>query len=299
MYEIHQPAVHPQHQTQEINCSANAESQPKNPLKPHPCPRCSKSFSSLHQLAQHTRVHTGEKPFKCPFCEKRFKQQAHVKVHQRLHTGERPYKCSEPSCGRSFVQLSNLQQHMSNHGKEDVGKSKEPNFHCTICGKGFATQSSLVLHHEKKHQEMLLEHGVPKQPKHKPYICGTCNKSYTTESALVIHSSKHKPLDTPHHHFKSETTSSPPSNSFVCTVCSESFISSEGLKEHKKIAHVNTAGRPPLPYSPMPYCPPHPHIPPPGQPLPLPWFDPHALAMSQAYHHSLPPSHDERNNSKR
>ena len=165
---------------------------------------------------------------------------------------------------------------MSNHGKEDVGKLKEPNFHCTICGKGFATQSSLVLHHEKKHQEMLLEHGVPKQPKHKPYICGTCNKSYTTESALVIHSSKvkftfkriwswkilcnltiylclkqHKPLDTPHHH--SETTSSPPpSNSFVCTVCSESFISSEGLKEHKKIAHVNTAGRPPLPYSPMP-----------------------------------------------
>ena len=81
---------------------------------------------------------------------------------------------------------------MSNHGKEDVGKLKEPNFHCTICGKGFATQSSLVLHHEKKHQEMLLEHGVPKQPKHKPYICGTCNKSYTTESALVIHSSKVK-----------------------------------------------------------------------------------------------------------
>ena len=107
-----------------------------------------------------------------------------------LFAGERPYKCSEPSCGRSFVQLSNLQQHMSNHSKEDVGKIKEPNFHCTICGKGFATQSSLVLHHEKKHQEMLLEPGVQKQPKHKPYVCGTCNKSYTTESALVIHSSK-------------------------------------------------------------------------------------------------------------
>ena len=133
------------------------------------------------------------------------------------------------------------------------------------------------------------EHGVPKQPKHKPYICGTCNKSYTTESALVIHSSKvistfwiefaveidkfyrfnfwhfwidptvtkyafsflqHKPLDTPQHH--SEATSPAPSNSVVCGVCSESFISSEGLKEHKKIAHVNMAGRPSLPYSPMP-----------------------------------------------
>ena len=107
-----------------------------------------------------------------------------------LFTGERPYKCSEPSCGRSFVQLSNLQQHMSNHSKEDVGKVKDVNFQCPICGKGFATQSSLCLHHEKKHQEMLLEGGANRPPKQKPFVCGTCNKSYTTESALQIHSSK-------------------------------------------------------------------------------------------------------------
>jgi len=323
MYEIPESAPHPVHQSQIMNYSINSEeSQPKislpdTPLKPHPCPRCSKRFNSLHQLAQHTRVHTGEKPFKCPFCERRFKQQSHVKQHTRLHTGEkpykcpfcerrfkqqshvkrhtrlhtgeRPYKCSEPSCGRSFVQLSNLQQHMSNHSKEDVGKIKEPNFHCTICGKGFATQSSLVLHHEKKHQEMLLEPGVQKQPKHKPYVCGTCNKSYTTESALVIHSSKHKPLETPHH--DSEATSSPPTDgSFLCTTCSESFISSEGLKEHKRVAHVNVAARPPVPYSPMPYAPPHgthPHLN--HLPLPpqIPWFDPHALAMTSAY--PIPP----------
>ena len=65
MYEIHQPPTpHPEHQAQNMNFAENlqknAESQPKNPLKPHPCPRCSKSFSSLHQLAQHTRVHTGK-----------------------------------------------------------------------------------------------------------------------------------------------------------------------------------------------------------------------------------------------
>jgi hypothetical protein len=305
MYEIPESVPHPELQSQIMNYSINSEeSQPKislpdTPLKPHPCPRCSKRFNSLHQLAQHTRVHTGEKPFKCPFCERRFKQQSHVKQHTRLHTGERPYKCSEPSCGRSFVQLSNLQQHMSNHSKEDVGKIKEPNFHCTICGKGFATQSSLVLHHEKKHQEMMQEPGVPKQPKHKPHVCGTCNKSYTTESALVIHSSKHKPLDTPHHN--SEATSSPPSNgSFLCTTCSESFISPEGLKEHKRIAHVNVAARPPVTYSPMPYCPPqghHPHLN--HLPLPpqIPWFDPHALAMTAAY--PPPPTHSQHNNTKR
>merc|ERR1712008_343770 len=195
MYEIHQPSGHPQHQTQEMNCSANAESQPKNPLKPHPCPRCSKSFSSLHQLAQHTRVHTGEKPFKCPFCEKRFKQQAHVKVHQRLHTGERPYKCSEPSCGRSFVQLSNLQQHMSQHVKDPIKAEKNTNFNCVTCGKFFASDSSLALHQEKKHKEIVGEIQHRLMPKIKPFLCAICNKSYTTESALQIHTAKHRTSD--------------------------------------------------------------------------------------------------------
>ena len=65
MYEIPESAPHPELQSQIMNYSTNSEeSQPKitlpdTPLKPHPCPRCSKRFNSLHQLAQHTRVHTG------------------------------------------------------------------------------------------------------------------------------------------------------------------------------------------------------------------------------------------------
>ena len=108
-----------------------------------------------------------------------------------LITGERPYKCSEPSCGRSFVQLSNLQQHMSNHVKDPGGgKTRELNFHCHLCGKGFATESSLCLHHEKKHKDVLPNGITRAVAKIKPYTCNTCNKSYTTESALQIHSSK-------------------------------------------------------------------------------------------------------------
>jgi len=58
-----------------------------NLRKPHQCENCSKSFSSSHQLAQHSRTHSGEKPYKCSYCERSFKQLSHVQQHTRLHTG--------------------------------------------------------------------------------------------------------------------------------------------------------------------------------------------------------------------
>lgn len=65
-----------------------------------------------------------------------------------LHLGERPYKCHLPDCGRAFIQLSNLQQHLRNHDAQ-VERAKNRPFHCNICGKGFATESSLRTHTSK------------------------------------------------------------------------------------------------------------------------------------------------------
>lgn len=65
-----------------------------------------------------------------------------------LITGERPYKCHLPDCGRAFIQLSNLQQHLRNHDAQ-VERAKNRPFHCNICGKGFATESSLRTHTSK------------------------------------------------------------------------------------------------------------------------------------------------------
>ena len=108
-----------------------------------------------------------------------------------MFLGERPYKCSEPTCGRSFIQLSNLQQHMNQHVKDpSERKTRELNHHCHICGKGFATESSLCLHHEKKHKDVLPNGVSSRSVKCKPFVCATCNKSYTTESALHIHAIK-------------------------------------------------------------------------------------------------------------
>ncbi|EEC13005.1 zinc finger protein, putative [Ixodes scapularis] len=180
-------------------------------LKPHQCGQCLKSFSSTHQLAQHVRIHTGEKPYKCSYCERRFKQLSHVQQHTRLHTGkhglslfftstvltvvtclspcwERPYKCHLPECGRAFIQLSNLQQHLRNHDSQ-MERAKSRPFHCNICGKGFASDSSLRTHRSKQHAALI--GGAASQS------CPICHKICVNAEALMEHMrANHRELQT-------------------------------------------------------------------------------------------------------
>lgn len=71
---------------------------------------------------------------------------------QHLFVGERPYRCHVPECGRAFIQLSNLQQHLRNHDAQ-LERAKNRPFQCAICGKGFATESSLRTHTAKVRTE--------------------------------------------------------------------------------------------------------------------------------------------------
>ena len=150
---------------------------------------------------------------------------------------------------------------MGNHSK-DGDSSRALNHHCQICGKGFATESSLSLHHSKKHNDLRLDASPAERfAKGKDFVCKVCSKSYTTESALVIHSSKvcsssssvANYLDFCYeklHVLQHKVDQKSQARGIVCRECPESFISVEGLEEHMKIAH--SPRHPAIPYPPLP-----------------------------------------------
>ena len=49
--------------------------------KPHSCDVCEKSFENKHELAEHSRVHTGERPLECQNCGKKFTNEYCVMQH--------------------------------------------------------------------------------------------------------------------------------------------------------------------------------------------------------------------------
>ncbi|XP_050294654.1 zinc finger protein OZF-like [Anthonomus grandis grandis] len=135
--------------------------------RPYKCeqPNCNKTFLLKHHLANHEKIHTGERPHVCKHCGKSFTHKYCLNTHLVLHTKERPHQCSE--CNKRFT----LKHHLISH--INVHKRERP-FFCGECGKNFPLKKQLITH-EKYHRG------------ERPFVCKECGDTFAQENHLVMH----------------------------------------------------------------------------------------------------------------
>ena len=134
------------------------------------CKVCHRSYSTKHNLSQHTKIHDESKAFKCDVCLKHFYQKSSLIKHYRTHTGEKPFACQ--FCDKKFAVKSNLTQHEATH-------SEIKSFKCSICPEGrfFKTKRDLNQH--------MVFHYEPK------FACSHCDYKTHTKQSLDKHRKNH------------------------------------------------------------------------------------------------------------
>uniref|UniRef100_A0A3B5QYH4 C2H2-type domain-containing protein n=1 Tax=Xiphophorus maculatus TaxID=8083 RepID=A0A3B5QYH4_XIPMA len=105
----------------------------------------------------------------CSVCNKSFLRLSQLEEHKSTHQASKPFRCLE--CGKSFTQKTRLKTHQRVH-------TGERPFSCSICGKKFSRQDN-CLRHERFHSGL------------KPFSCRQCGKSFT-KCSLKEHMKIHR-----------------------------------------------------------------------------------------------------------
>lgn len=94
-------------------------------LKISNCPGCEKTYSNQYNLKRHWEsIHVNNKRFICAICSKKLSSNQNLQEHLYIHDKVKPFKCSEPDCGQTFRQRSQLCNHSKVHKEITLQKKK-------------------------------------------------------------------------------------------------------------------------------------------------------------------------------
>ena len=169
------------------------------------CPSCGKTITTKLNLWNHLRHHCAqrERPKEkwerwCDKCGKSFSSKVGFRDHVKIVHENYVFKCEH--CPLTFDSRGKKLKHVS------ITHSTDERYQCEFCGLRLGNMNAKK-HHELKHQE----------PK---FQCSFCEKKLKTERAKVAHERQH--------------TGEKP---FKCTLCETSFVSLNGLRQHKRGVH--------------------------------------------------------------
>ncbi|KAJ8311326.1 hypothetical protein KUTeg_010681 [Tegillarca granosa] len=154
--------------------------------KPQKCPICNKILKT--SVADHIRIHTGERPYECPICGKMFKRGYHLQIHQQTaHSDDKPWHCDEPGCGKSFKRKDKLQCHKRTH-------STEKPYICLDCGNSYKQSHHLSRHRRRMHDntKYSLKKHWQVHSESKDFKCTICDKGFAYRRSLEMHVKGHE-----------------------------------------------------------------------------------------------------------
>ena len=140
----------PPDQTRNAFCSLVLQKE-RQEASAYKCEECGKGFQWKRDLAQHHRLHTGEKLLICSVCGKKFVTRQALLHHVVVHTGEKPFQCC--LCGNRFTQPANLRTHT----KKKHGDGPIQGCRCPHCSETFPSIVAIHQHILEDHQNIVAE----------------------------------------------------------------------------------------------------------------------------------------------